>query len=118
GRWVVCDRFTDATYAYQSGGSGVPWECIAALEKWIQGDFQPDASILLDVPADVGHARSRQARVPDRFEQEELAFHQRVRSAYLRRAREHPNRIHVIDAQGDVPTVRTRLEEVIIRTCF
>ena len=117
GSWVLCDRFTDATYAYQSGGSGVPWECIAMLEKWIQGGFQPDVSILFDVPADVGRERSRHARTPDRFEQEELSFHQRVRDAYLRRAREHPERIRVIDARGEVSEVRKQLEEIASSIC-
>ena len=118
GKWVLCDRFTDATYAYQSGGSGVPWDRIAALEQWVQGDFQPDISVLFDLPPDVGRERSRNARVPDRFEQENSSFHQRVREAYLRRARENPRRIRVIDASTGIPEVRKQLEQIIISTCF
>lgn len=114
GNWVLCDRFTDATFAYQGGGSGVSWEHIAALERWVQGDLQPDITILLDVPSTLGHARSRRVRPPDRFEQEQEAFHKRVREAYLRRAREHPARIRIVDARGSVSEVQGRLEELIL----
>lgn len=114
GNWVLCDRFTDATFAYQGGGSGVSWEHIAALERWVQGDLQPDITILLDVPSALGHARSRRVRPPDRFEQEQEAFHKRVREAYLRRAREHPARIRIVDASGTVYQVQNRLKELIL----
>jgi dTMP kinase len=117
GSWVLCDRFTDATYAYQSGGSGVPWARIAELERWVHRDIQPNATILLDLPPHVGRERSRGARLPDRFEREEHAFFDRVREAYLRRAREHPDRIRVVDASGDLGAVRTKLEEIARTLC-
>lgn len=117
GSWVLCDRFTDATYAYQSGGSGVPWARIAELERWVHRDIQPNATILLDLPPHVGRDRSRGARLPDRFEREERAFFDRVREAYLRRAREHPDRIRVVDASGDLGAVRTKLEEIARTLC-
>ena len=117
GSWVLCDRFTDATYAYQSGGSGVPWARIAELERWVHRDIQPNATILLDLPPHVGRERSRGARLPDRFEREEHAFFDRVREAYLRRAREHPDRIRVVDASADMEAVRTKLEEIARTLC-
>ncbi|MCI3952687.1 MAG: dTMP kinase [Burkholderiales bacterium] len=117
GNWVLCDRFTDATYAYQSGGSGVPWERVQVLEQWVHGGFQPDMSVLLDIPADTGRERSRHARLPDRFEQEERAFHDRVRQAYLRRAHEQPQRIHVIDANTGISQVHKALEELVLSIC-
>ena len=114
GQWVLCDRFTDATYAYQGGGSGVPWAQIAILERWVQSDLEPDVTLLFDVPYAVGHARSRAARPPDRYEQENEAFHNRVRDAYLRRAREHPLRIRVIDAGVDVLDIHKELEQIMV----
>lgn len=110
GQWVVCDRFTDATFAYQAGGSGLAWERVAALEHWVQQDFQPQLTLYFDVPVAVGKARSAAAREPDRFEQETAAFFERVRAAYLRRAREYPQRIRVIDGTQTLETVRREVE--------
>jgi dTMP kinase len=98
GRWVVCDRFTDATYAYQGGGRGVPTARIAALEQLVQDDLRPDLTLLFDLPAAVGLARARGRSAPDRFEQEQQAFHEAVRGAYLARAQQEPARIVRIDA--------------------
>jgi len=117
GRWVLCDRFTDATYAYQSGGSGMPWSRIAELERWVQGDLQPDLTLYFDIDPDLGRARSLAARAPDRFEREQRAFFERVRAAYLRRADEQPGRIQVIDASGAVTDIQKKLEEIISRHC-
>lgn len=117
GRWVLCDRFTDATYAYQSGGSGMPWSRIAVLERWVQGDLQPDLTLYFDIDPDLGRARSLAARAPDRFEREQRAFFERVRAAYLRRADEQPGRIQVIDASGAVTDIQKKLEEIISRHC-
>uniref|UniRef100_A0A4W5LMM5 dTMP kinase n=1 Tax=Hucho hucho TaxID=62062 RepID=A0A4W5LMM5_9TELE len=83
GRWVVSDRFTDATFAYQGGGRGVPAKRISQLEEWVQQGLQPDLTILLDVPLQVSQQRLSQARLPDRFEREREDFHQRVRDTYL-----------------------------------
>ena len=113
GAWVVCDRFTDATYAYQSGGSGVPWEKIVALEQWVHPGFQPDLTILLDVSPATGRARTGGKRKPDRFEREQEAYFERVRGAYLRRVQADPGRVRVIDAQGSLAEVRKELQNVL-----
>lgn len=117
GGWVLCDRFTDATFAYQGGGSGVSWEKIEALESWVQGALQPDITILFDVAPEIGRGRSSRIKDPDRFEREQGAFYQRVREAYLRRAREHPERIHLVDANVGISEVQKRLEKVILTVC-
>ena len=113
GRWVLCDRFTDATYAYQAGGSGMAWERVAELEHWVQGPLQPDLTLYFDLDPALGHARTRQARAPDRFEREQQEFHVRVRAAYLRRAAEHPRRIRVIDAARAIPDIQVELEKIV-----
>jgi len=113
GQWVVCDRFSDATYAYQSGGSGVPWEKVGTLEQWVHPGLQPDLTILLDVSPATGRSRTGGKRKPDRFEREQEAYFERVRGAYLRRAQADPGRIRVIDAQGSVAQVRQELEKAL-----
>ena len=118
GIWVICDRFTDATFAYQAGGSGLAWARIAALESWVQDELQPDLTLYFDVPTEVGKARTLAAREPDRFEQEDHSFFDRVREAYLRRAREHPNRIAVIDASATLDAVKQSIEINIVNICF
>ncbi len=114
GRCVLCDRFTDATYAYQAGGSGMAWERVAELEQWVQGTLQPDLTLYFDLDPTVSRARARQDREPDRFEREKQAFYERVRAAYLRRAAEHPRRIRVIDASRTIPEIQLELEDVIL----
>ncbi len=106
GRWVVSDRFTEASYAYQGGGRGIPWERIEALEDWVQGDFRPDLTLLLDVPVPLGLSRARARSEPDRFEREKVAFFERVREAYLELARRFPERIRIIDASLSLEAVR------------
>lgn len=113
GAWVLCDRFTDATFAYQSGGSGVPWGRVEALERWVHADLQPDLTVYLDVPPELGRARRDRIKTPDRFEQEAEAFFERVRAAYLRRAREAPARVRVIDASATIPEIASRLENLL-----
>jgi dTMP kinase len=113
GRCVLCDRFTDATYAYQAGGSGMAWERVAELEKWVQGGLQPDLTLYFDLDPAVGRARAPQAREPDRFEREKQVFYERVRAAYLRRATEHPSRIRVIDAARTIAEIQVELEDII-----
>jgi len=113
GAWVLCDRFTDATYAYQGGGRGVPEARIQALEQWVQADLRPDLTLLLDVPVSVGLARARMRGEGDRFEQEQGAFFERVRLAYLERARREPERFRVVSAAGEPRAVRGRLLEAL-----
>jgi dTMP kinase len=113
GRWVLCDRFSDATFAYQAGGSGVAWEKIEALESWVQRGVQPDLTLYLDVVPETGRARAGAVRAPDRFEQERAAFHARTREAYLRRARESGGRIRVIDANRPLETVQREVESIV-----
>ena len=109
GRWVLCDRFTDATYAYQGGGRGLPYARIAALEQWVQGGLAPDLTLLLDVPVAIGLARAAKRGAPDRFETEDLTFHERVRAAYLELARADPERFRVIDASRPPAEVQAAL---------
>jgi len=98
GKWVVCDRFTDATYAYQGGGRGLSMEKIAALETMVQGELRPDITYILDLAPEIGLHRARQRGELDRFEQEKIEFFNRVRAAYLARASRDPERCVVIDA--------------------
>lgn len=109
GRWVLCDRFTDATYAYQGGGRGLSREQIAQLETLVQGERRPDHVILLDAPVDVGMARARKRGELDRFEQETVAFFERIRQTYLERAAQWPARYHVLDASQPLASVSQSL---------
>ncbi|MDD9885479.1 MAG: dTMP kinase [Gammaproteobacteria bacterium] len=126
GRWVLCDRFTDATYAYQGGGRGLDARAIAVLEQWTHGELQPDLTLLLDVPVEVGQARTRRreqaaeqsaqadhADRADRFERESTEFKQAVRAAYLARAAQFPARIKRIDAAVGIAQVRAELQTVL-----
>lgn len=117
GTWVACDRFTDATYAYQSGGSGVPWDKVAALEQWVQQGLQPDVTVIFDVTPEVGRARAAKGKSADRFEREPGGFYERVRQAYLRRAKEAPQRVHVIDAHAPITDIHKILDEIFTRFC-
>jgi dTMP kinase len=105
GFWVLCDRFTDATYAYQGGGRGVPRQRIALLEDLVQGGLRPDLTLLLDLPAADGLARARGRSAPDRFESEAVRFFEAVRAEYLDIAARDPERVRVIDAHADAATV-------------
>jgi len=117
GIWVLCDRFTDATYAYQSGGSGVPWNKVSALERWVHPGFQPDLTILFDIRPAIGRQRAGRKRRPDRFEREREAYYRRVRDGYLRRAAGNTRRIRLLDAGGTRSEVRRRLAIVLSRFC-
>ena len=113
GQWVLCDRFTDATYAYQGGGRGIDFGKIARLEQWVQGDFRPDLTVLLDVPVAVGLARAGKRGALDRFEQEQIGFFERVRQAYLDLAARHDGRYRVIDASQPLTGVQQQLDEAL-----
>lgn len=111
GQWVVCDRFSDATYAYQCGGRGLKRDFVVSLERLVHPGLQPDATFLFDLDPLVAYERQRsRGRTPDRFESEKEAFFARVREAYLERAREHSRRFHLVDASGTQQEVRDRLE--------
>lgn len=112
-QWVLCDRFTDATYAYQGFGRGIDLARIAALEQWVQGDRRPDLTILLDLPVETGLERAGKRSTPDRFESEALAFFERVRSGYLQLAAEHATRFRVIDASQNLEAVSQQIRSTI-----
>jgi dTMP kinase len=110
GRWVICDRFSDSTYAYQCGGRGLDAALVARLEEIVHPGLQPDATFLFDVdPATAASRQGARDRAADKFESEASDFHIRVRNAYLERARQHPRRIHLIDASGSREAVRADL---------
>ena len=113
GVWVLCDRFTDATYAYQAGGRGIDERAIAELEQWVHPDLQPSLTILFDVAPEVAAQRLARARSADRFEGEPIAFFGAVRAMYLKRATAEPERFVVIDADQQREIVRTQLEHLI-----
>lgn len=113
GAWVVSDRFTDASYAYQCGGRGIAVERIAALENWVQRGFQPDLTLLFDVPPEVAEARRSAARTADRFEREADSFFGRVRNAYLDRARAEPTRIRVLDARQAIEALQAEISQLM-----
>ncbi|GAB4469008.1 MAG: dTMP kinase [Burkholderiaceae bacterium] len=117
GRWVVCDRFTDATYAYQSGGRGVPEAAVEALERWVHPDLQPDVTFLFDVAPDVAAQRLSAARPADRFEAEQRDFFARVRAVYLERARRFAARFVVLDGTQPADAVGARLIDALGRWC-
>lgn len=111
GSWVLCDRFTDATYAYQGGGHGVDVKQIALLENLVQGDLRPDLTLLFDLPVGQGLARAGKRSAPDRYEQSGLDFLERVRRHYLDRAAAEPRRMRVLDASVELEAVRRQLRE-------
>ncbi|HYC45356.1 MAG TPA: dTMP kinase [Burkholderiales bacterium] len=113
GNWVLCDRFSDASFAYQAAGSGVEWSKIAALEAWVHPNVQPDITLYFDVSPEIARARLQAGRPADRFEQERSEFHAHVREAYLRRAAEHPTRMRVIDASREIAHIQTELRKII-----
>ncbi|SIT43284.1 thymidylate kinase [Paraburkholderia piptadeniae] len=114
GDWVLSDRFTDATFAYQGGGRGLPRDKLETLERWVQGGFQPDLTVLFDVPPDTASERRSAARAPDRFESESDAFFTRTRAEYLRRAEEAPYRFAIIDSTRSIAEIQKQLEKLIV----
>lgn len=114
GTWVLSDRFTDASFAYQGGGRGITAESIAWLETMVQGDLRPDLTFLFDLPAELGLQRARARAAPDRFEAETLGFFERARHIYLLRAKQEPDRFRVVDASQSVEQVAHRVRELIL----
>lgn len=120
GAWVLSDRFTDATYAYQSGGRGVSAEKVALLETFVQGDVRPDLTLLLDAPVEIGMSRAQKRGELDRFETEKAAFFNRVRNNYLERAAAEPTRFKLVDASLPLEDVQGQIAHVVqalLRSC-
>lgn len=114
GACVLSDRFTDATFAYQSAGKGVKSSKISALEAWVQEGLQPDLTLLFDVPVSVSIERLASARVPDKFERESELFFEKIRASYLERAAEYPGRFKIIDANRPLKDVENSVKEIIL----
>lgn len=113
GTWVISDRFSDASFAYQGGGRGVPVEKLEQLENWVHAELQPDLTLLFDIPVDVARQRLSNNLTLDRFEQEKSQFFEKVRMAYLARSQKSPSRFAVIDAQKNLQEVKVTLEKII-----
>ncbi|MCL2830438.1 MAG: dTMP kinase [Betaproteobacteria bacterium] len=119
GQWVICDRFSDASHAYQGGGRGLAQEKLDLLEQWVHRDLQPDLTLLFDLPFATAQERiARQGRALDRFEDEKADFHERVRQRYLQRAAAAPSRIRVIDAAQSLPDIKKKVEESVLSICL
>ncbi|CAG7601991.1 dTMP kinase [Candidatus Vallotia tarda] len=114
GDWVLSDRFTDATFAYQGGGLGLSIDKLRVLEQWVQGELQPDCTVLFDLPIDAAHTRRSRARIPDKFESQSDDFFTRTRAEYLRRTAQAPERFAIINAVGPISTVREQLEAILL----
>ena len=112
GTWVICDRFTDSSRAYQGGGRGFPQEDINRLADWVHGDLQPDLTILLDAPVEIGMSRAGRRGTLDRFELEQTEFFSRVREVYLQLAESEPERFVVVDATQDLDSVQSTIEAI------
>lgn len=113
GKWVLCDRFTDSTYAYQGGGRGIAMSRIAQLEQWVQGDRRPDMTFILDLPIDIGLERAGKRSAPDRFELEKHDFFNKVRDTFLSRAADNPSRYSIIDASPSLNEVQDSIQSVL-----
>jgi len=114
GDWVLCDRFTDASFAYQGGGRGVEKQKLEDLERWVHPDLQPDLTLLFDVSAEIGQSRVARIKSPDRFEREDVGFFSRVRNAYLERLKQWPKRIVGIDGSKPVADIQREIEQLIL----
>jgi dTMP kinase len=116
GKWVISDRFADASYAYQGGGRGLAPEKILALESWVQAGFQPDLTLVFDLPTEVACERlAKTGNAPDRFEKETQEFFERVRDTYLQRASAEPGRIKVIDSRKSIPDIQKLLKKIVVK---
>lgn len=114
GAWVLSDRFTDATYAYQSGGRGVLATKVIELESWVQGALQPDLTLLFDVPVEVSVERLASARAPDKFERESAEFFKKIRNAYLDRAMNNPSRFRIVNSNQVLDDVKIEVKNIIL----
>jgi dTMP kinase len=114
GKWVLSDRFTDASFAYQGGGRGLDWDKLRQLEKWVHGDLDPDLTLFFDVPVEVARQRLANNASLDRFEKEQVDFFERVRAGYHRRIQENPGRYRVIDGARSLQDVKEQLEIIVL----
>ena len=114
GKWVISDRFSDASFAYQGGGRGLDWDKLNQLEQWVHPDLQPDLTLFFDVPVEVARQRLANNVSLDRFEQEQADFFERVRAGYHKRVQQNPQRYVVIDAAQSLDIVKHKLEEIIL----
>jgi dTMP kinase len=117
GDWVISDRFTDASFAYQGGGRGLATRKLDDLERWVQGEFQPDLTLYFDVAVELGRQRISAIKSADRFEKEQDEFFRKVRGAYLERAHKFPDRIKVIDSNQSLDEVKKSLDKIILSIC-
>ena len=117
GQFVLCDRFTDSTFAYQGGGRGIPEARLAALEIWVQKDFQPDLTLLFDVDESISQARLKKERALDRFEQETIEFHRRVRQTYCDRATRYASRIRMVKAGQGIEDIKVEVKKYVLSIC-
>lgn len=117
GDWVISDRFTDASFAYQGGGRGLSLDKLSQLEHWVQGDLQPDLTLLFDVPLEVARERLQNSRDLDKFEQEQEDFFVRVRQVYLRRAAQFPERIRLIDSTRPIADISREVQQFAAELC-
>lgn len=117
GEVVLCDRFTDATFAYQGAGRGVDRAKLEALQRWVHPDLQPDLTLVFDLPIELARERLARLKKPDRFEREEPEFYQRVRAEYLARAEQAPSRIRVINASRPIADIQREIGKIVADTC-
>lgn len=114
GQWVLCDRFSDASFAYQGAGRALGLDKLVALDQWVLEGFKPDLTILLDLPVEVGLSRAQERGPIDRFEEEKVEFFEQVRDGYLQIAQQEPERVKIVDARGSLADVQQQIEQVLI----
>lgn len=114
GQWVLCDRFSDASFAYQGAGRALGLDKLVALDQWVLEGFKPDLTILLDLPVEVGLSRAQERGPIDRFEEEKVEFFEQVRNGYLQIARQEPERVKIVDARGNLEEVQQQIEQVLM----
>ena len=113
GKIILCDRFTDASYAYQGGGRGIDASRINLLEKWVQGDLRPNLTLLFDLDASIGMQRTKKRSDADRFEREEINFFEKIRNTYLERAKNEPQRFRIINSASSLENVKEQIVSIL-----
>lgn len=118
GKVVLCDRFTDSSFAYQGGGRGIATEKIQRLKQWVHSDLNPDITLLFDLPVEIGLERAGKRGAADRFESEQLDFFKKVRNQYLQLAKQEPERFHLIDAEKSIDDIQSNLQRLLQNRCL